>query len=220
MKNPKARIVLCTSFRGWSVGLSIGRVAGRFECGQIALVMRQQGAEYAVADIESVAIFIFFLFLSMFMFEEFWRFKPVSRAAHAHKCAATARLCSHAVTQAVVGGLVVTFPTLNATLERVYVTFSSLCTQIYIFNHLVTSTNKKKQRLSRLSKVGCIKHANLSRNDRTDHCGWRCQVIAPHGGPTRRQGEATILTFCFFHLVFSPCEMMWLRRIFKIIISQ
>ena len=53
------------------MGLSIRRVAGRFECGQIALVMRQQGAEYAVADIESVAIFIFFLFLSMFMFEEF-----------------------------------------------------------------------------------------------------------------------------------------------------
>ena len=45
------------------MGLSIGRVAGRFECGQIALVMRQQGAEYAVADIESVAIFIFFLFM-------------------------------------------------------------------------------------------------------------------------------------------------------------
>lgn len=45
------------------MGLSIGRVAGRFECGQIALVMRQQGAEYAVADIESVAIFFFFFSL-------------------------------------------------------------------------------------------------------------------------------------------------------------
>ena len=44
------------------MGLSIGRVAGRFECGQIALVMRQQGAEYAVADIESVAIFFLFFF--------------------------------------------------------------------------------------------------------------------------------------------------------------
>lgn len=47
------------------MGLSIGRVAGRFECGQIALVMRQQGAEYAVADIESVAIFFLFMFPSM-----------------------------------------------------------------------------------------------------------------------------------------------------------
>lgn len=45
------------------MGLSIGRVAGRFECGQIALVMRQQGAEYAVADIEVLRFFFFFFSL-------------------------------------------------------------------------------------------------------------------------------------------------------------
>ena len=82
--------------------------------------MRQQDAEYAVADIFSVAYVSLCSNIYLKSLD-----KPVSRAAHAQKCAATARLCSRALIQAVVGGLVVTCPTLKATLERVYVTTTS-----------------------------------------------------------------------------------------------
>ena len=90
---------------GW---LSIGRFADRFECGQIALVMRQQGAEYAVADIFSVA------YISLCSYLLTSLDKPVSKAAHVHTCAAAARPCSRAVIQAVVCAWVVTRPTLKA----------------------------------------------------------------------------------------------------------
>ena len=72
---------------GW---LSIGRFADRFECGQIALVMRQQGAEYAVADIFRVA------YISLCSYLLTSLDKPVSKAAHAVCCyCAAVRSCSN-----------------------------------------------------------------------------------------------------------------------------